>query len=196
MVINEILKEKKMSRYKLSKLSGVPQTTIFDIYVGKTKLAKCEAGTLYKIAKALDMSVESLLEREKDTIREQEERERSFEIFKSNICHYLKDMGDLDFVINMLEKDEIRNLYDKQCYFESLYLLAMVDYVSRINRYPLCTNYNDIRKCKLPELVYPSSVLMLAAVTKDENVKKEALKNAIPEFLRFNIVESEVRNVI
>ena len=29
----------------------------------------------------------------------------------------------------------------------------------------------------------------------DENIKTNAFKNAIPEFKRFNIVESEVRNV-
>ena len=31
--------------------------------------------------------------------------------------------------------------------------------------------------------------------TGDESIKEKALANAIPEFIRFNIVESEVRNV-
>lgn len=31
MVINDLLREQKISRYKLSKISGVPQTTISDI---------------------------------------------------------------------------------------------------------------------------------------------------------------------
>lgn len=61
MVINELLNDKNMSRYKLSKISGVPQTTITDICSGKTSIEKCSAGTLYKIAKALDVSMESLL---------------------------------------------------------------------------------------------------------------------------------------
>ena len=61
MVINELLNDKNMSRYKLSKVSGVPQTTITDICSGKTSIEKCSAGTLYKIAKALDVSMESLL---------------------------------------------------------------------------------------------------------------------------------------
>lgn len=61
MTINELLKDKNMSRYKLSKISGVPQTTITDICSGKTSMEKCSAGTLYKIAKALDVSMESLL---------------------------------------------------------------------------------------------------------------------------------------
>ena len=58
----------------------------------------------------------------------------------------MKDLGDIDFIIEALETDKIRQLYDKQQYRESLYLLAMVDYLSRLNDIPICTNYNDIRK--------------------------------------------------
>lgn len=62
MIINELLKDKNMSRYKLSKTSGVPQTTITDICSGKTSIEKCSAETLYKISKTLNISMESLLE--------------------------------------------------------------------------------------------------------------------------------------
>ena len=43
---------------------------------------------------------------------------------------------------------------------------------------------------------YPSSVLIQAAVMHSDEVKEEARRNAIPEFMRFNIVECEVRNVV
>ena len=33
MIIDDILKDAKMSRYKLSKVSGVPQTTISGVYL-------------------------------------------------------------------------------------------------------------------------------------------------------------------
>ena len=38
-------------------------------------------------------------------------------------------------------------------------------------------------------------MLIQAAVMHSDEVKIEAIKNAIPEFMRFNIVESEVRNL-
>ena len=104
-------------------------------------------------------------------------------------------MGDIDFIIDTLEKNTIRNLYEKAWYPESLYLLGMVDYLSKINDLPICTNYTDIRKHKLATILYPSSVLIQAAVMHSDEVKIEAIKNAIPEFMRFNIVESEVRNL-
>ncbi|MCI6887673.1 MAG: helix-turn-helix domain-containing protein [Lachnospiraceae bacterium] len=192
MIINELLQKENMSRYRLSKESGVAMTTITDICSGKAELDKCTAGTLYKIAKVLGVTVDSILEN--NHVQSADYR-CSFETFKSNTCHHVKELGDIDFIIETLEADEIRKLYNRQWYRETLYLLAMVDYLSRLNHLPICTNYNDIRRQKLEKLYFPAGVLVSYAATGDERIKNEALANAIPEFLRFNIVESEVRNV-
>lgn len=195
MIIDDLLQNLKMSRYRLSKESGVPQATISDICTGKTSMEKCTAGTLYKIAKVLNITVDSLLEADEQLTKKNEEYRSSFETFKSNTCHHVKDMGDVEFIIETLESDTVRYLYNKKWYPESLYLLAMIDYLSRMNDLPMCTNYNDIRKYKLSQILYPSSVLIKAAVMHNEDIKADARKNAIPEFMRFNIVESEVRNL-
>ena len=188
MNINELLEQKNITKYKLSKISGVPQTTIIDICSGKAKIEKCSADTLYKIAKALDISMEMLIE-------ESMEYRAEFEIFKSNICHLVKDMGDMDFIIETLETDKIRKLYQKRWYPESLYLLAMIDYLSRENDLPLCKEYNDIRKSSLTEPIFPASIIAMSVASKNDKYKIDSLTAAIPEFIRFNIVESEVRNV-
>ena len=104
-------------------------------------------------------------------------------------------MGDIDFIIETLETDEIRKLYKRRWYREALYLLAMIDYLSRMNSLPVCTNYNDIRSQKLEKPYFPAGIVVSYAATGDESIKEKALANAIPEFMRFNIVESEVRNV-
>jgi hypothetical protein len=39
-------------------------------------------------------------------------------------------------------------------------------------------------------------VIHSSAVSSDERIKEQSRREAIPEFLRFNIVESEVQNVI
>lgn len=196
MIIDELLDDIHMSRYKLSKLSGVPQTTISDICSGKTAMERCSAGTVYKIAKILHVTVESLLEaQEYEQTRETGYRS-SFETFKSDICHRVKDMGDLDFIINTLESNVIVELFQKKWYPEALYMLDMVDYLSRENSLPICTNYNNIRRHKLAQPVYPSGVLIQASVMHSDPVKEKARQNAIPEFMRFNIVECEVRDVV
>ncbi|MGN0168278.1 MAG: XRE family transcriptional regulator, partial [Acetatifactor sp.] len=119
----------------------------------------------------------------------------SFETFKNNTCHHVKDMGDINFIIETLETDEIRRLYERSWHREALYLLAMIDYLSRINSLPICTNYNDIRSKKLEKPYFPAGVVVSYAATGDEGIMEKALANAIPEFLRFNIVEGEVRDV-
>ena len=190
MLITEQLEKKQMTKYKLSKLSGVPQTTINDICTGKVDLEKCSAGTLYRIAKVLGVSIEEILESAVS------EHRASFETFKSNVCHNVKNMGDVDFMIHVLESDEIRTLYERKWYPEALYLLAMLDYLSRENNIPLCTKYDDIRTRRLAKPVYPIGVLITSEVLKSETPLREAEQEAIPEFRRFNIIESDVRNVV
>ena len=190
MLINDELKRQKMTKYRLSKESGVPQATINDICSGKAVIEHCSAGTLYRLAKTIGVSIEAILE------SANLENRSSFETYKSNICHHVKDMGDLDFIIEVIRRDEIRVLYNRKWYLEALYLLAMVDYLSAQNDIPVCTRYNDIRARKLAKPVFPAGVILESEVTKSDAPIKKALENAIPEFKRFNIIESEVRNVI
>lgn len=189
MDINQIIQQKNITKYKLSKLSGVPYATVNDICSGKARIEKCSADTLYKLSKVLDVSMETLVE---DTMVYRSD----FETFKSNVCHILHDTGDIDFIIDTLEANTIRKLYQKKWYPECLYLLAMIDYLSRENDLPICSEYDDIRKTRLNEPIYPASVIAMSAVSKSNQPKRDSFDRAIPEFRRFNIVESEVRNVL
>lgn len=188
MTIQNLMSKKNITKYRLSKRSGIPYTTLTDICSGKAQLEKCSAETIYKLSKELGVSMETLL-------APCFEKRCSFELFKSNVCHRLKELGDVEFIIDTLEKDDIRHYYDRKWYPESLYLLAMLDYVSRENEIPICAEYSDLRSQKLADPVYPSSILAMAAVSHSA-AKEEAYRYAIPEFLRFNIIENEVRNVI
>lgn len=192
--LNDLLIQKNISCYRLAKDSGIAQTTIVDICSGKTNITKCSALTLYKIAKTLNVSMESLLENEIKA-KSLELHRSSFDVYKSNICHLVKDKGDIDFIIDILENDKIRKIYNQKWYPEAFYLLAMVDYLSRENHIPICTNYNDIRSQKLNRVIYPTSVILSDVAMHTDRYKNDSLRNAIPEFIRFNIVENEVRNV-
>ncbi len=188
MDLNDLLERKNMTKYRLSKMSGVSFTTISEITRGKANIKNCTGETLFNLAKTLDVSIEALLANSMEC-------RQNFETYKSNICHMVKDKGDLNFIIDTLESNQIRKLYQKKWYPESLYLLAMLDYLSRENDLPVCEDYNDIRLAKLTEPIYPASILTLSAALKSDLPKEESRRAAIPEFLRFNIVESEVRNV-
>ena len=188
MLINDELQEKKMTIYQLAKLSGVPYATVNDICHEKTKLTKCSAETVYKISRALNVSMEDLL-------APYLAKRANFENFKSAICHRVKEEGDIDFIVGVLKRNDIRRFFKRKWYPESFYLLAMVDYLSRLNNVPLASDYDDIRRYKLKEIIYPSSILAIAAVEGNEEALRKAEKESIPEFMRFNIVESEIRDV-
>lgn len=75
MVIDDLLQERNMTRYRLAVTAGIPHATLNDICSGKTRLEKCSAETVYKLAKALGVSMELLTG---SGIR-QTERERAYE---------------------------------------------------------------------------------------------------------------------
>ena len=147
MYLSELLEKKNMSRYRLSKESGVAQATIADICSGKARIEKCSADTLYRIAKTLGVTMESLIEEEMEA--QMQHHRTSFEVYKSNVCHLVKEKGDIDFIMDILTNDEVRKLYERKWYAECFYLLAMTDYLSRENEIPLCTKYDDIRSGKM-----------------------------------------------
>ena len=103
MNINYYLEEKGMTKYRLSKLSGVPHATLNDLCSGKTRIEKCSAETLYKIAKTLQVSMETLIEDELtcsiEKIEIQTIREESYEF---GLPEYLQN--DLDAYKSALEQ--------------------------------------------------------------------------------------------
>ena len=189
MTIQDVLNKKKMSVYRLAKKSGLAYSTVNDICHGKAQLEKCSAETIYRLAHALDVSMEELL-------APCFLKRSSFENFKSTVCQRVKEMGDIRFIVDVLESQDIRTYYERKWYPESLYLLAMLDYLSRENEIPICNDYDDLRQCRLEKPVFPLSVRAISVAAQNDEAVRDAVLTAIPEFKRFNIIENEVRNVI
>ena len=108
MILDDLLKKQNMTKYRLAVEAGIPHTTLNDIFSGKTKLEKCSAETVYKIAKALYVPMELLTSA---AIR-QKERERAYEY---GLPEYLQH--DLDAYKNGLK--EHSDLLD--CFWGELY---------------------------------------------------------------------------
>ena len=116
MNLNIIIKQSGMTKYKVAKLSGVPHATLNDLCSGKSRIEKCSVETLYRIAKVLNVSMESLIEtviiEKEEQQRVQIVRERSYEY---GLPEYLQH--DLDAY-----KEALRNnshLLD--CFWGELY---------------------------------------------------------------------------
>ena len=66
MNLQSVLNKRNISMYHLSKISGVPKTTVIDICAGRSSLEKCSAKTVFLLAKALNCTMEELLEPDYD----------------------------------------------------------------------------------------------------------------------------------
>jgi plasmid maintenance system antidote protein VapI len=64
MNLQDLLENKHITKYQLSKISGVPMATVMDIYSGKSDIGHCSAKTIQQLAKALDCTVEYIMELE------------------------------------------------------------------------------------------------------------------------------------
>ena len=55
------LDQHNISKYQLSKISGVPKTTIMDICSGKSAIERCSAKTVQQLARALNCTMEDIM---------------------------------------------------------------------------------------------------------------------------------------
>lgn len=62
MNLQTYLSNLNMTMYRLSKLSGIPKTTVIDICSGKSSIEGCNAKTVYALAKALGCTMEDLMQ--------------------------------------------------------------------------------------------------------------------------------------
>ena len=56
----------------------------------------------------------------------------------------------------------------------------------------MCNAYNDMRKQKFADSIYPQNILTLAKVKEDDSILSDSLEKAIPEFRRLDIAENEI----
>ncbi|MBO4495128.1 MAG: helix-turn-helix domain-containing protein [Clostridiales bacterium] len=188
MLVNRLFEKQGITKYRFSKETGVPQSTINDILSGKANLEKCSAGTIYRIAKVLGVSVEDILESVNIDFR------TDFSTFKRHLRQQLKKWGDIAFIDNMLESDKVRVLWEREMLTESMYLLGMLDYLARENNLPPIAGYDDIRGKRLRKLLFPDVLQVISKINKNDKILIRAVQAAIPELLAFRIVEPDVRH--
>ena len=61
MDLQTLLEQKGMTKYRLSKESGIPNTTILDLCAGRSSIERCSAKTVQLLAGALGCSMEDLM---------------------------------------------------------------------------------------------------------------------------------------
>lgn len=185
-MLKDIIKEKQISVYKVSKESGVPYTTCNEIVLGKKNIEDCSIKTISSLAKYLDVPLESLYRKNKQKLS------TSWLDAKDNQYIFPKLIETNDFNISRIHPLKQNVVY-------SIYLGLKND--SRIKRIivfgssttircnrnsdidiaiELIHNTNDVKNEvseKIQEISnYDSDIIWLDRIKKDSNIYKNIIK--------------------
>lgn len=184
MRIEQFLKEKKISMYELAERSGLSYSVVHNLIKGKSDIRNCTVDTASRLARTLEISIDDLMLLCR--------RNYTFTWFRSEQCHLVHSKGELEYLVNVLESQEINRYWRLCMYAEAMYEVAMVDYICRRNDIPRCENYNEIRNHKLDHVAYPIDVKLIDELRGTHEEVEKSEKSAIPEFRSFNIIEGAI----
>lgn len=207
MYLNDLMTEHNMSRAALSRISGVPDSTLRDILNGKAQLDRCEAGTLLNIADVLDTTVEEIILHYWDEEYDMEdafdnEQKRNYVHDANSLLSFYRmvdavilsreERHDFRMIFHIREENMVEKLYSMGHYREALFLLGIIDYFDKKFGMMKDDRFDAYRNSCLDRPVYALSTL-------EEYDDNEALNDAkayaeayaIPELAAFNIFMTE-----
>lgn len=125
----------------------------------------------------------------------------SYDTFRSELCHMYHFDGDYEFIKKVLKTNLVMYLWEKKEFAKSLYVLAVIDYISWKNDVPFFEEYEWMRKCKLKNELYPSAIVMLDKIEQSNKNRNRALEECKDDecgmfFFRHNIIERSIEDVI
>ena len=112
--LESVMERKGLTRYQLSKISGIPWSTLSNICTGKTDFEKCTVGTVKKLANALDLTIEETLDLETGIITDKNGRPVNKDYLERNLPSDLQRSID-----EYLACDS--NCLHLDCYLDEIY---------------------------------------------------------------------------
>jgi DNA-binding Xre family transcriptional regulator len=199
MFLNELMKEKNMTRADLSRISGIPESTLRDILSGKAQFDRCEVLTVACIADALGTTVEELLNCHIDEEfcgdgrlpkPERHDRSSMLDFYVMVDCTLVKlgSCGDMGFVKAICKDYWIERFYYDGLYRCAFFLLGLIDYLCRLHGQKPVSRFDALRDECLDQPVYSLRTMQEG---DEEDALYEAKNctelNAVPELACFNI---------
>ncbi|MCC8126699.1 MAG: helix-turn-helix domain-containing protein [Clostridiales bacterium] len=138
-ILKQLLDEKQMTVKECFMASRVPYFTVSDLVHGKTKISNASCGVLYKLSRTLGVSMEYLIESDPGFVPKE-----SWDNFRSNTYHQIKDMGDRKFIRWLVDRKKPFVYWNRGQKAESLYLVATADYLCRLNALPKREEFDEL----------------------------------------------------
>lgn len=121
MTIYDLLVKKGLTVYKLSQISGISKSTLFDIFSGKSNILECRLRVVLKLSEFLEVSINDLVTL--DPILYNEAYEKNLPEFLLKDIKIIKDRRNinkplfdcyLDETISSINVAEVENLISKE----------------------------------------------------------------------------------
>lgn len=184
---------KDTTTYKMAKELNVPYTAINRIVKGTTDLNNVKIKVLAELSEFLSVSTDELY---KEYYIDKYIKESEWNTYISNIQHKIKEDGKIFFMKYCISNQLVERCFLMKQYDKGLYTIATIDYLCRTLNITLYDGYKEFRKFKLENPKYPSDIELISDDKFKTKLKNKCLKECIPEFKRFNIIEKGVENAI
>ena len=200
MDLNDLMVKRHMTRAELCRMSGVPDSTLRGILSGGVQLERCQAGTLYRVAKAVNTTMEELLDGTMAAPKPEYPPSRPvheagslmpFYVLLDAVTGILLSEGDLAFMRQLRQTDWIGRYDRHRMYRAALLLLGLNDYLCRKHGITPDSRYDALRHLRLDRPVYSLDTLEKDDCGSYEQAKAWAENHAIPELARFSIFLTE-----
>ena len=195
MTIKDYVDRANISFSELVERTDIPESTLRDILNGNSDLRRCSALTVSKLATALNVPAEGLIllepiakELPKAALSPVHDsfNASDFRAFRRDSINELNLMGREYFIQEVLDNQIVEDEYSRHAYANALFLIGLTDYLA--DKEPVTfrnTRYDRYRGDMMKRTIYPFGCLTTRCNTA-------ALMNkAIPELLKFNIIETE-----
>lgn len=117
--------------------------------------------------------------------------------YVSELEHRLIAAPDNDsFIEHLIQDISLDQLYEQRQYEKLYYTVALVKYLKYVDEEKKNQYIGKYSEGRLKNITYSNGVEIYCNVVQNDDLKKEQLKNAIPEFLEYNLVVTSVGDVI
>lgn len=108
-------------------------------------------------------------------------RKEDFQTFRNDLHHRLRSAGETGLLLEILEQRVIDYYEQQEDMLKALYLLCLIDYISKKHGIPLCGEYSSLRRKKLETPYHVGDMVSW----RDDS-------HCIDEFVLHNIYEGEL----
>lgn len=163
-MLKELMDKQNVSKYKLSKDTGIPYSTVCDILSGKTLIENATSNTLFRLAKYFNLSMESLyLSSSTEQFLSVYNKGRN--VYIDYLDNHLMYCGPKNLVAFKRINKIAGNTICVECYFmsEDSTIYSEEDYIDLkdiFNEYDIDFDMNDLITVRIKSL-HPSSKISM-----------------------------------